>query len=134
MAARGFLDQIPLLERIRLARNLALAVLQFHATPFLTSSWNGDDVVFFGLQGDSSGQPTDIAERLPESYLRVRVMAEDLDLEMASRPSGSYDENPIRNGYLFRLGIALLELALPCSPSQSPSPFWVDFAKDTDRI
>lgn len=34
-------------ERLGLAKTLASAVLQFHATPLLRNTWSGDDVVFF---------------------------------------------------------------------------------------
>ena len=37
-------------ESLRLARQLASAVLQFHETPILKESWRSEDVVFFGQQ------------------------------------------------------------------------------------
>jgi hypothetical protein len=71
MAERYYAD----LQRIRLARNLALIVLQFHATPLMNSSCTGDDIVFFGDFGvggqHSLQQSTDILDismYLPKPY------------------------------------------------------------------
>jgi hypothetical protein len=47
-------DQLLQHERLRLARQLASAVLQYHATPLLRNSWRSDDVVFFGTPESTS--------------------------------------------------------------------------------
>jgi hypothetical protein len=108
MAGRRRIDQLPLLECIRLGRNLALAVLYFHETPVLKPSWNARDVAFFGLK--ESRDLSDSPELLPVPYLRATIHTEKLrpasDKVLETQVGSS-----IRNHYLFRLGILLLELA-----------------------
>ena len=49
-------SKIHLFERVHLAKILAIAVLQYHATPWLTTSWRSEDVYFFGTGNTSSMQ------------------------------------------------------------------------------
>ena len=46
MKERGFGRIMPH-ERVRLAKTLAMAVLQYHSTPWLKQSWRSEDVYFF---------------------------------------------------------------------------------------
>lgn len=52
----GSMDGILLHERVALAKMLAIAVLQYHATPWLRLSWRSDDILFFGIEGDTEMQ------------------------------------------------------------------------------
>ena len=47
VTGKGVQIKIPLYERVRLAKTLAIAVFQYHATPWLTTSWRSEDVYFF---------------------------------------------------------------------------------------
>ena len=71
---QGSNNKIALHERVHLAKSLAIAVLQYHATPWLTTSWRSEDVYFFGLENASSMQ-TDLS--LPSPHLNVKVKGPD---------------------------------------------------------
>jgi hypothetical protein len=93
-------------ERLGLAKTLASAVLQFHATPLLRNSWSGDDVVFFGMDAGSKS--------LTSPHLIVRVGYDNAPEEkvisnQSCKPS--IDHHFIRNRYLHSLGVILIELA-----------------------
>lgn len=89
-------------ERLRLARQLASAVLQFHTTPMLKDSWRSDDVVFFGADAEST--------TLTSPHLNVQVGKSNQI--KSSENSTALDTNLfVRNPYLFGLGIILIELA-----------------------
>jgi hypothetical protein len=94
-------------ERLRLARQLASAVLQFHATPMLKDSWRSDDVVFFGTDAESTS--------LMAPHLNVQVgKSNDKRPRVKSAPENktSFDSHLfVRNPYLFGLGVILIELA-----------------------
>jgi hypothetical protein len=79
-------------ERLRLARILAIALLNFHTTPWLGSSWRSQNIYF-------SGKPSKVAEL----FLDVPIpRSEQNDL-----PKQPFARNPI----LFRFGVTLLEIA-----------------------
>ena len=95
-------------ERLRLARQLASAVLQFHATPLLKSAWRGEDVVFFGTAVSSAS--------LTSPHLNVQVGKHNMagvraisDESCAPNKASGYF---VRNSYLFSLAVILIELAL----------------------
>lgn len=122
ISKRDRTDRVPVLECLLLAKNLALLVLQFHATPLLKESWNGKDIEFFGL-GPKSGLRTYYdAEKLPRPFLEVEVSPPCTQATAASE-SSSLAEHAIRNNYLFRLGVIFLELAyqIPFSSLSSRS-------------
>jgi hypothetical protein len=94
-------------ERLRLARQLASAVLQFHATPMLKDSWRSDDVIFFGADAEST--------TLTAPHLNVQVGKSHKYSQLKSGSENStttLDTHPfVRNPYLFGLGVILIELA-----------------------
>lgn len=78
-------------ERIRLAKQLATAVLQFHATPWLRSSWCSEDVYLYGIENtrfqaiSGTGEP----------YLNVSVKGPHCPVSRSStRPSRTLVRNP----------------------------------------
>ena len=101
---RGASGRLPLYERLRLAKTLAVAVLQFHSTPWLRSCWRSEDVYFFGdevvIRQD---QPV-----LSSPHVNVRVRGPDGPL---SRSSTFQSQTLARNPLLFSLGVVLLEIA-----------------------
>ena len=103
MSKKSETDQFLYYERLRLARQLASAVLQFHATPLLRSSWQSDDVVFFRQAGSSLTSP----------HLNVQV-GKSNSVDIISNPASkaiTNDQVFIRNPYVFRLSVILIELA-----------------------
>ena len=102
---QGSNSRTPLFERVHLARILAIAVLQYHATPWLATSWRSEDVYFFDLEDPSSSQT---AHKLSTPHLKVRVKESD---EQLSRVSASSPHQLARNALLFSLAIVLLEIA-----------------------
>jgi hypothetical protein len=111
-------------ESLRLARQLASAVLQFHATPILKESWRSEDVVFFGKTSLSILQPQHPDMKTPHLNVRVRNPLGKSDA------MGTTNSMIHTNPYTFGLGIVLLELAHQApfrslcllEPNVSPSP------------
>ena len=95
---------LSLLMRIQLARQLARAVLQFHATPWLKSSWCSNDIFLYGM--DSSA--LNAGSKVNSPYLNVSVRGPH---EPVAHVATFPDRTLIRNRFLFGLGIMLLELA-----------------------
>ena len=109
--------KIPLFERVRLAKTLAIAVLQYHATPWLTVSWRSEDVYFFGLEGESSPQ---IIKSLSSPYLNVKINESNGQLPRASTfPPFRLD----RNNLLFSLAVGFLEIAHSSTLETFQRPF-----------
>ena len=102
---QGNNSKIPLHERVHLAKCLAIAVLQYHATPWLTTSWRSEDVYFFGLENASSMQ-TDLS--LSSPHLNVKVKGPNGQFSRASTIS---PHKLARNALLFSLGVVFLEIA-----------------------
>lgn len=119
MSNRSLADQCPQYERLRLARQLSAAVLQFHATPILNSNWRSDDVVFYGANLSSP--------ELTIPHLNVRfgkVLTRSNSLPDAASNALVNNELPsfIRNPFLFRLAVILIELAYQAPLHQIEEP------------
>jgi hypothetical protein len=99
--------QYPQYERLRLARQLSSAVLQFYATPILKDSWCSDDIIFFG----TDALPTTLALphlNVPVSKSHKHALTTEDESSTTSKP----DTFPyVWNPYLFELGVILIELA-----------------------
>ncbi len=108
-ALQQSMSRIPLLERLRLARTLAIAVLQYHATPWLRMSWRKEDVHFLGL--DMNPKKYNILS-LSTPCLNVKIKGPN---ETVSRASTFPLDNPVRNPLTFSLGVLLLEIAYSAS-------------------
>jgi len=91
-------------ERVHLARQLALAVLQFHATPWLQNSWTSKDVLLTPKNCNNDDSHVDSYH----PYLDVCISGAHGPLQKSTTfPSRTL----IRNSLLFNLGVMLLELA-----------------------
>ena len=101
----GLVGNIPVHERLGLAKNLAVAVLQYHSTPWLRLSWRSDDILFF-----SAGETTQMQElpNLSAPHLSAKVMGPYGQLPRASTIQV---QKLARNPILFSLGVVLLEIA-----------------------
>ena len=95
---------LALYDRLRLAKILATAVLQYHSTPWLRLSWRSEDVYFFSNEIASSQDMPSITS----PHLNVKVKGPCGQL---SRASTFPPHNLARNPLLFSLGVVLLEIA-----------------------
>lgn len=103
-SSQGTVTRVPLYERIRLAKSLAIAVLQYHDTPWLGMSWRSEDVYFFCLPVEDATSRT----LTLTPHLNAKVEAPDRQLSRAANcPNRTFVRNPL----LFSLGIVLLEIA-----------------------
>jgi hypothetical protein len=81
----------------------------------LKPSWTGEDIAFLEIPGERSQKlaiNSDLTseERLPDPYLKTKVESSQ-ELAEPHTDNPSVDGGPIRNHYLFRLGVVMLELA-----------------------
>ena len=105
----GFLGGMPQFQRLRLAGCLALAVLQYHSTPWLSENWQSENVVF----DDVMGQDLEHQSLLPHLYTVIAPgKHKDNSVGEAKVSRTSLSVTSIApNMLLFKLGIMLLELA-----------------------
>lgn len=99
ISQQGSTDGLPLYERLRLAKTLATAVLQYHATHWLKEEWRSEDIYFFGINEKNDLQPS-----LTAPHVNVKFKSSD---EARSQSSENLYSNPL----LFSLGVVLLEIA-----------------------
>lgn len=105
VSQQGPAGSLPQYERLHLAKSLATAVLQYHATPWLKVSWRSQDIFFFGLEGNTILQSR---PSLKAPHLHVNIKGPNQALSQAStNPTRSVARNPL----LFNLGVMLLEVA-----------------------
>ncbi|KAK5105319.1 hypothetical protein LTS08_001596 [Lithohypha guttulata] len=98
------------IETASLAKQLAVAVLQYHTTPWLEETWNSDHIL---IESDRcletlSTQRTDRQTTSFDPYLDVLIHNPQ---EGARTPITDRSRTLIRNWTLYSLGIMLLELA-----------------------
>ena len=105
----GLVGGIPVHERLGLAKNLAIAVLQYHSTPWLRLSWRSEDILFFGA---SETTQTQEISKLSAPHLNAKIKGPD---EQPSRASRIPQRTIARNQVLFSLGVVLLEIAYAAS-------------------
>ena len=100
---------LPQYQRLSHAKALALAVLQFHTTPWLSESWKSDNVFFCGLsKGESQEHRGDALPHLHTTVEHTKSTARSRSL--TTTPS-TMSTSVIPNLLLFDLGVMLLELA-----------------------
>ena len=93
---------IPVEDKLRMAKALALAVLQFNATPWLKDEWRSKDVHFF------TPNDTLATSFFKPPYLTTRLLDSEKSPESIESNHRSLCFAP--NSMLFSLGIILLEL------------------------
>jgi hypothetical protein len=94
-------------EKIRLARQLSLAVLHFQSTPVMQLPWESGDVVFFNSTLDSVSTKQRQRSSLEAPHLNVQMHK----CTVNGSPTSPEEQAFIRNPHLFGLAIVLLELA-----------------------
>ena len=86
---------------------LKLAVLHFHTTPWLSKSWNSNNVFFRGASEiGSESRPTD-----PIPHLNAKVTLTESTAGSFNTGSSASLAGIVPNMLLFDLGVMLLELA-----------------------
>ena len=112
LSKQGRLDGMPQYERLHLARSLAVAVLSYHATPWLKGTWRSQDICFFGVNEHALVKGF---VGLSSPHLDVTVKGSNESLSRGSTfPVSGFIRNPI----LFGLGVMLIEIAF-MAPLQS---------------
>ena len=121
----GVVGNIPIHERLRLAKTLAIAVLQYHATPWLRLSWRSKDILFFGVERDA-GSPDSLD--LASPHLNVEVKGPNgQDPQTSNLPGHTLARNPL----FFSLGVVLLEIAHATSLESLQRPCDLDDGQPT---
>ena len=92
-------------ERVCLAKTLAIAVLQYHATPWLVIPWKSEELYFFGPENMSSLEAWRLTSS-PHLNLKVRG-ANGQQLNDSTDPLPKF----ARNSLLFSLAVIFLEIA-----------------------
>lgn len=141
---------LPQFERLRFARMLATALLQFHATPWLTKAWCSKDVFFQGIDASSPNMISQFAEPFISVLIQAtqRSLTQDSECSRTSEHSDelrtvlksstestmtgsefsrssssrSVRNVTIRNSMLYGLGVMLLELAFEAPIQALPTP------------
>ena len=104
---RPRLEHFFLSERIRLAKILAIGVLQYNSTPLLSKPWRSDDVLFLDLEDE-----TNDVQSLTAPHVSVPIDSIDHPASQASKLPlpATITGNPL----LFGLGVIFLEIAFMC--------------------
>ncbi|MCJ1479096.1 hypothetical protein MMC13_007780 [Lambiella insularis] len=103
LSKQGPLSRLSQYDRIQLAYSLAVAVLQYHATPWLKGSWRSEDIHFFGFDENTlSEQPP----ALSSPHLSVSVKGPDALTRASTFSPCAFAPNAL----LFGLGCLLLEI------------------------
>ena len=113
-AKTGFVGCIPVHERVGLAKILAIAVLQYHATPWLQLFWRSEDILFFDVEKKT--EPQELPD-LSTPHLNAKVKCSNREPSNASTIA-----HIARNPILFRLGVILLEIAHAASLESLQQP------------
>ncbi len=116
-------SSIPQLERIRLAKRLATALLFFHETSWLNSTWCSENVFLYRVSDNIPQHPF----KLDDPYVNVAVRGPcSPTFQTSDLSSQSFVSNP----FLFRLGVMLLEIELETPLRSLQEPVDVDANHD----
>ena len=88
-------------ERMALAKKFAIAVLQYHVTPWMQLAWRSDDIFFFGVKDDKQA---DTRPSFSAPYINAKI-------QQQNDHSPTKRSGMARNPLLFSLGVLLLEIA-----------------------
>jgi len=100
IADRQRLGRLPKPGKWKLAGSLSMATLLYHSTPWLNTTWKSDDVLFFNFSDVDQSNTLDSPYLHPLSQKKVhhRVSNKESSAQW------------IKNVFIYRLGIMLLEL------------------------
>ena len=92
-------------ERLRLAKSLAVAVLEFHSTPWLSETWGSGDILFYSVK------ETEENGLLGIPFLKAPLVEDSRQAELYDGHSEKEKSVlGVLNVCLYNLGIVLLEL------------------------
>ena len=107
-------DTITNLHQYKIAHKLAMAVLQYHSTPWLNEAWNLSDLL---LLFNSDTFPEDVPLFLQSSLCKSSSMPnptslpDEINEQHCQLRSSLKFHRGINNMFTFSLGVALLEIA-----------------------
>ncbi|ORY11614.1 hypothetical protein BCR34DRAFT_601219 [Clohesyomyces aquaticus] len=103
---------LDIVDQLKLAHKIALAILQFHETPWLTQNWRLHDLSYFGHTGqyeEAVLQTLHLSSQIaPARGIEPPTME---GVESATEVISEEEYFGIENPTLFSLGVALMELA-----------------------
>ena len=105
------------LERVRLARSLATAILQFRSTPWLPEDWRSRNVHFYGINTPCMTQPSSLNTPLLNATFSTRDRQRYIGNDSQIATSEDAALSPIRNNVLFGLGLIMIELGFETTMS-----------------
>jgi hypothetical protein len=116
-SGRSSCQKLSIIERVRLAKLLSTAMLNFHATPWMQSSWSSRDILLYDFPPASKSHT---AALQPNAFVETPVG----QLVPCSDQQMSYDILApfVRNCTVFSLGVMLLELAFAKPLSEMHDP------------
>ena len=106
LSRQGPMARLPQYERLHLARSLATAALQYHATPWLQNTWRSEDILFFDIDEKTLDRNPPSSLSAPHVDVKVKGPSSAL-ARVSSLPPEQLAPNPL----LFGLGVLLLEIA-----------------------
>jgi hypothetical protein len=95
-------------ERLRLARQLSTAVLQFRSTPWLANPWNSNEILVSTSEPSSTTTNDTTMTKFHEPFVSAYIRN---PYDTPARSNTLPSRTLIRNQLLFRLGVMLLEIA-----------------------
>ena len=116
----GLFSGIPIHERVRLAKILAVTILQLHNTPWIGQVWSCNDILFF--DGPKKASLT-MWPDLSAPHLNAKISERRLQ---QSAPAPAIARNPL----LFSLCAVLLELAFASSLEYLQQPCDLESGED----
>jgi hypothetical protein len=123
------------LHQLSLARQLAVATLQYHSTAWLASDWGLQDVSYFKFSDQVAGSLGNRASKILSDELSKQLESLHVSTQFPKPGSGTVDVAPcaqktpcfrakygIRNFPLAKLGVALLEIGCQAVISNVVAP------------
>lgn len=104
---RPRLERLPFMDRIRLAKTLATAVLQYRSTPWLQHPWRCEDILFLNIDDEQKDTNALTAPHVTANIVKAGQ-------EISDSPMPSSPHAIARNPLLFGLGVVFLEIAYKC--------------------
>lgn len=120
ISIQGYMQKAPegalmFVDQLKLAQKLAMALLQYHSTPWLNEYWRLEDVSLFGSYTRPLEEDLHTLHLRAELHDSVRTLTmESIEDTEVTTPPPDMEENKLQYGInnmpLFSLGIALLEI------------------------
>jgi hypothetical protein len=126
----GPIEGMPQYQRLYLAKSLALAVLQFHATPWLGAKWRSDDIMFYSIANPEPQQQEPRLVPHLNAFITPRSLKTGPIGEAYASRSSLLTTSIALNVLLFSFGVILLGIAYGASFEMLQQP--EDIAASSD--